>query len=210
MWLYKALLFLYPSAWRAEYGSAICADFASRRGFLVCFEVIADTVSSAAAVHWDYLRQDLRYNARKLGRSPGFALAAIGIAAIGIGATTAAFTLVDHVLIRPLPYAQPDRLVKLWTGDVNGRGYSEASPANYRDWKQMSQSFVGMEASRSLAVILTRPGEPQPVEGASGTGRMFELLGVPPAFGRTVTPEDDRESAPGVVVLSHGLWQDRF
>jgi predicted permease len=211
MWFYRLLLYVYPASWRAEYGSAIVADYASRSGLLVPFEAIADTVTTAAAVHWDYLRQDLRYAVRTLHKSPGFTIAAIGIAAIGIGATTAAFTLLDHVLLRPLPYARQDRLVKLWQADaVQTSRTWEASPANYRDWKRLSTSFEGMEAYTTRAVNLTRPGEPQPMDGASVTGHMFDLLGVSPHMGRTINGEDDRDSAPSVVVLSYGLWQDRF
>ena len=211
MWFYRLLLYLYPSAWRKEYGAEMCAAFARQPGILAWFEAIADTVTNALAVHADYLRQDLRYAARTLRRSPGYTVTAIAIAALGIGATTAAYTLIDHVLLRPLPYARQDRLVKLWQGDSVKTGqYWEASPANYRDWKRLSRSFEAMEAYRSLAVILTRPGEPQPVDGASLTGGMFELLGVSPVLGRTIREEDDRAGAPGVVVLSFGLWQDRF
>jgi hypothetical protein len=122
MWLYRALLYLYPASWRAEYGSEMCAVFAARRrgasGFFGIFalwlEVLPDLLMNATAVQLDVLRQDLRYAARTLKRSPGFAMAAVAIAAIGIGATTAAFTMVDHVLISPLPFARQERLVKLY------------------------------------------------------------------------------------------------
>jgi putative ABC transport system permease protein len=219
MRLYRALLHLYPASWRSEYGSELCALFEARWrpesnffGLLwLWLEAVADTCANAAAVHLEYLRQDLRYAARTLFRAPGFTMAAVAIAAIGIGATTAAFTLVDHVLIRPLPFARQDRVVKLWEDHtVQTTRLWEASPANYRDWKRMSGSFAGMEAYRSLAVNLTRPGEPQPLNGASVTAGMFELLGVGPAMGRVFTAEDDRESSPGTVILSHGLWQERF
>jgi predicted permease len=211
MWFYRALLYLYPAAWRAEYGAELCAAFAMQTGILRYFEAIADSVVSAAAVHFDYLRQDLRYARRTLAGSPGFTVAAVAIAAIGIGATTAAFTLIDHVLLRPLPYARQDRLVKLWTGDSKQTNrLLLSSPANYRDWKRLSRSFESMEAYRDLSVNLTRPGDPQPLDGASVTGGMFSVLGVAPALGRSIAEEDDRDSAPSVAVLSHGLWQDRF
>src|SRR5580704_18742781 len=121
MLLYRILLHLYPSSWRAEYGSEMCAVFDARRRdgggpiALLSFwlEVFPDLLTNAIAVQWDLLRQDLKYAARTLGRSPGFAATAVAIAAIGIGATTAAFTIVDHVLIRPLPFPGQDRLVKL-------------------------------------------------------------------------------------------------
>ncbi len=211
MWFYRLLLYLYPSSWRKEYGAEMRAAFARQQGVFAWFEAIADTVVSAAAVHLDYLRQDLRYTARTLWRSPGFAITAVSIAALGIGATTAAFTLFDHVLLRPLPFVRYDRLVRLWLGDtvLTGR-LGEASPANYRDWKRLSRSFEGMEAYTNRPQILTRAGEPQPVDHSPVTGGMFRLLGATPLLGRTIADEDDRPSAAGVVVLSYGIWQDRF
>ena len=119
--LYRALLYLYPKSWRAEYGAEMSGVFAARRSAISGFatlplwlETIADLLTNAIAVHVDLLHQDIRYATRTLARSPGFALTAIAIAAIGIGATTAAFTLVDRVLIRPFPFVQQDRLVRLY------------------------------------------------------------------------------------------------
>src|ERR1051325_9296688 len=124
--MYRLLLYLYPACWRAEYGREMFDVFRARRrdagGFLgvlaLWLEVLPDLVSSAAAVQGDVLRQDLRFARRALSRSRGFALTAISVAALGIGATTAAFTLVDHVLLRPLPFPAPDRLVKLREADT--------------------------------------------------------------------------------------------
>ncbi|MCU1257709.1 MAG: hypothetical protein JWO80_594, partial [Bryobacterales bacterium] len=122
MRFYRALLHLYPASWRAEYGDEMSAVFSIRRRagsnalavFALWLETLADVLTGAVAVQFDLLRQDLRYAARTFARSPGFVVTAIAIAAIGIGATTAAFTMVDHVLIRPLPFAHQDRLVKLY------------------------------------------------------------------------------------------------
>jgi putative ABC transport system permease protein len=163
-------------------------------------------------VQWDVIRQDLRYALRSLRLAPGFAVAATAIAAMGIGTATAAFTILDHVLIRPLGFHEPERLVKMWEQyTAPGRGgYSEASPANYRDWKSMSSSFQAMGAYRGLSVGLAGTAEPEQVEGASVTAELFPLLGVEPALGRYFRAEDDRESAPGAVVLSYGLWQSGF
>jgi hypothetical protein len=122
MRLYRALLHLYPASFRAEYGEDLCALFARRRAqasnpfavLALWLEAIADTLTSALPVHWDILRQDAVWALRSLGRSPAFTLTAILVAALGIGATTAAFSLTDHVLLRPLPFAGPERLVKFW------------------------------------------------------------------------------------------------
>jgi hypothetical protein len=165
--MYRVLLHLYPAAFRAEYGEELCAVFAQRRrdasnvfGLIALWvEAILDTLVSAAQAHWDILRQDLRYAARTLLASPGFTLTAIVVAALGIGANTAAFSLTDHVLLRPLPFADADRLVKLWEDQSPG-GYSEMepSPANYRDWKRLSTAFETMAAYRGLAVNLVGQG----------------------------------------------------
>jgi predicted permease len=219
MTLYRALLYLYPAAWRAEYGAEMSAVFARRRheagGFGLVWlwlETLADVLTTAPAVQWDVVRQDLKYARRTLRTSPGFAVTAIAMAAMGIGTATAAFTILDHVLIRPLNFREPDRLVKMWeqyTAPGHG-GYNEASPANYQDWKAMSTSFESMGAYRGLSVDLSGVGEPQQLEGASVTSEIFPLLGVEPALGRYFRAEDDRESAAGTVVLSYGLWQSQF
>ncbi len=218
--LYRALLFLYPSSWRAEYGGEMCSVFDARRrdagglfGLLALWlEVIPDLLTNAIAVQCDVLRQDVRYSARALRRSTGFAVTSVAIAAIGIGATTAAFTMVDHVLIRPFSFAGQDRLVKLREDDLAGLGrFWDVSPANYRDWKRMSASYQSMGAYRSLSVNMTGgQGDPQHIEGASLTAELLPTLGVQPASGRLFTEQDDRGSAPGTVILSYGLWQERF
>ena len=115
MRIYKALLHFYPAAFRLEYGDEMCAVFAQRlrdtSGALsmvaLWIEALLDVLVNSVQVHWDIFRQDLRYTARTLRRSPGFALTAILVAALGVGANTAAFTMLDHVLIRPLPFALP-------------------------------------------------------------------------------------------------------
>ncbi|MBV9678394.1 MAG: ABC transporter permease, partial [Acidobacteriaceae bacterium] len=218
--LYRILLYLYPSSWRGEYGEEMRAVFAARqretRGLFATaalwLEVLPDLLINAGAVQWDVLRQDVRQGSRTLRRSPGFALAAVSIAAVGIGATTAAFTTVDHVLIRPFPFAQQNRLVKLREDDLSGLGrFWDVSPANYRDWKRMSRSYESMGAYRNLSINLTGgQGEPERIDGASVTAELFPTLGIQPAIGRTFTKEDDRDSASGTVILSDGLWRERF
>ena len=107
------------------------------------------------------------------------------VAALGVGATTAAFSIVDHVLIRPLPFPEADRIVQLWQNQT-GRGYTrvELSPANYRDWKRLGTSFEGMAALRPLSTNLVGEGDPERLEGASVTADLFPLLGTKPLRGR--------------------------
>ena len=111
---------------------------------------------------------------RSLQRSPGFAATSILVAALGVGATTAAYTIANHVLFRPLPFPEPDRLVKLWE-DMSPGSYKEMepSPANYRDWKQMSHSFASMAGSRGESGSMVAVGDPEQVEGASVTFDLF-------------------------------------
>lgn len=218
--LCRLLLHLYPSSWRAEYGEEMCSIFDARRrdaggliGRLALWaEIFPDLVTNAIAVQWDVLSQDLRYTSRSLSRSPGFAATAIAIAAIGIGATTAAFTMIDHVLIRPFPFEHQDRLVSLRQHDLSGLDrFWDVSPANYRDWKRMGKSFESMGAYATQSFNLSADqGDPERVDAAMFTAELLPTLGVHPSIGREFSPEDDRESAPGTVIMSYGLWLERF
>ena len=218
--LYRLLLYLYPASWRVEYGGEMYAVFAARRrdadglwdGLALWLETIPDLVVNAIRVQLDLLFQDVRYAARSLYRSPGFAVTAIAIAATGIGATTAAFTMVDHVLIRPFSFPAQERLVKMREDDLSGlERFWDVSPANYRDWKRMSKSFESMGAYRGLSVNITGGhGDPQNIEGASVTAELLPTLGVQPLIGRVFTTEDDRDSSPATVILSYGFWKERF
>lgn len=217
MGFYRLLLHLYPASFRGEYGAQMAALFEERRKaargatakLALWLEALLELPLSAAQVHGDILRQDLHYTARTLARTPGFALTAILVMALGIGATTAAFSITDHVLLRPLPYAEPHRLVRLWESPPN---YSqmELSPPNFRDWKAMSQSFEAMGAFTGRSANLVGEGEPLRVQLNWVTAEVFPVLGVQPFAGRTFTAEDDRDGAAGVLVLSHSFWQSQF
>jgi len=217
MRLYRALLHLYPASFRAEYGDEMAAIFAERRrdaggvlsAAVLWLETLADIAANALRAHGDLLRQDLAYAARTMRRAPGFAATAVALGALGIGATTAAFSITDHILFRPLPFRDPDRLVRLWQ-DQGGYGHTELSPANYRDWKRMSRSFEAMGAFGGQASNLAGEGEPERVEGQWLTFEVFDILGVRPVLGRLFGPEDGAPGAAGALVLSYGLWQARY
>ncbi|HYJ78199.1 MAG TPA: ADOP family duplicated permease, partial [Longimicrobiaceae bacterium] len=219
MRFYSALLRLYPASFRAEYGAEMRAVFGARlRGtpgalsrLKLWIAAVADVLFSAAAVHWDILRQDLRYTGRSLARSPGFALTAILVTALGIGANTAAFSLADYVFLRPLPYADADRLVKLWQ-DQGGqrRAGNQVSAPVYREWKSSSRSFEAMGAYSSSAVNLVGEGEPQRLEASTVTADLLPILGVRPIAGRLFTPAEALEGEAGPVVLGYGVWQSQF
>jgi predicted permease len=217
MRFYRALLTLYPTSFRAEYGSEMCAVFEQRwrsadgavgRALLWLTEA-GDLLLNAAAAHGDLARQDLRFTARALARSPGFTLTAILVIALGVGANTAAFSVADFVLVRPLPYPESDRLVKLWEG-VPGYSRIEASPANYRDWKSAGTVFESMGAYVPVELNLVGEGDPDRLEAAAVTAEVLRMLRVQPVLGRVFAAADDRDGAPGTVLLSHGLWQSRF
>jgi len=219
MRLYRGLLRLLPASFRAEYAGEMSAIFARRRrdasGPLevaaLWAATIADVVAAAVRVHLDVLGQDLRYAGRTLGRTPGFTATVIAVSALGIGATTAAFSVADHVLIRPLPFLEPHRLVKLWQ-DQSFRGYSrmELSAANFRDWERMSTSFEATAAFTGTSVNLVGEGEPERLDGVSGSHGLISVLGTPPLLGRSFGEAEDRPGASGTVVLSHRLWNRRF
>ncbi len=216
MSLYRLLLHLYPASFRNEYADEMCAVFARRlrdtsaAGMpALWIGVLLEVLFNAAAVHADVLRQDLRYTARGLRRTPGFAATAVLVVALGVGANTAAFSLADQVLLRPLPFPHSERLVKMLE-TVPGYSKMELSPANYADWKRMSHSFSAMGSYTGNAVNLVGQGEPERLEITMVDDELLPTLGVQPMLGHTFTAADNREGANGTVLLSYGLWQRRF
>jgi putative ABC transport system permease protein len=211
------MLCLYPASFRAEYGREMTAilrrrlrDASSTLGRVaICCDAIMEIPFSAAAAHWDLLSQDLRYTARTLARTPGFTATAILVVAIGVGANTAAFSLADFVFIRPLPFPQPDRLVDLWER-LPGYERMELSPANYRDWKQMSTAFESMGAYYPIAVNMIGQGDPQRLEAATVTADLPPTLGVQPMLGRLFGEPDAKDGANATVLLSYRLWKSVF
>ncbi|HYY56156.1 MAG TPA: ABC transporter permease, partial [Pyrinomonadaceae bacterium] len=157
------------------------------------------------------LLQDVRYGLRMLSKSPSFTLIAVLTLALGIGANTAIFSLVSAVLVRPLGYQDPNRLVMVWE-DQSAIGFPRDTPAaaNYADWKAQNNSFEDMAALTSLDYDLTGDGEPEKISAFGVTANFFPLLGVTPAVGRNFTPEEDRPGANRVAIISHNLWQGRY
>jgi predicted permease len=217
MHLYDALLRLYPASFRNEYGTEMRAVFKRRRREAVgplaiaalWVSTVGEVLGNAALVHFDILRQDLGYSGRVLRRSPGFAITAILMVALGIGATTAAFSVTDFVLIRPLPFPEPSRLVKILEKTPGYHGMELSAP-NYRDWKAATRSFESMGMYHFDEITLIGAGEPRRLNGTSVSADLFPTLGVAPMIGRTFTAEDDRPGAPGTIILSYRLWQTEF
>ena len=156
------------------------------------------------------VRQDIRYGARALGKSRGFTALAVLTLAVGIGGSAIMFSVVNGVLLRPLPYGEPDRVAMLWTVDT-ARGLREGGTSypTFTDWRTLSHSFADMAIWRAVAGNLTGTESPERLSGALVSANLFPLLGVGARVGRTFTPADEAGRAQ-LVVLSHRLWQRRF
>src|SRR5215207_3779137 len=159
----------------------------------------------------DSLLQDIRYSLRRLAKSPGFTLVVVFTLALGIGANTAIFSAVNAVLLRPLGYADPGRLVTIEHFYPSlGALKAPVSVPGFRDYQALGRSFESMAVENNWLVNLTGQGEPVRVPGARVTGRFFGTLGVPALLGRGLLPGEDSAGREHVVVLSHGLWQGLF
>ena len=153
--------------------------------------------------------QDLRFSLRMLFKYRGFTALAVFVLALGIGANSAIFSVVNGVLLRPLDYKNPERLVVLWE-KMQQTDQLELAPDDFVDYQNRNQVFEKFAASQRQGFNLTGGDEALRVEGGAVTADLFPLLGVAPALGRTFSPEEDRAGASHVVVLSYGLWQRRF
>ncbi|MEW5983490.1 MAG: ABC transporter permease [Acidobacteriota bacterium] len=162
---------------------------------------------------WGWLAdagQDLRYALRTLRARPAFSLTAVLVLALGIGAGTAIFGIVETVLLRPLPYAEPDRLIYLLEQKPPQFAQFTVAPGNFLEWQAQNRTFESMAAWGSGAFNLTGSGEPERFRGMRVTGNVFDVLGVRPVSGRPFREEEDAPGAPPVVILSYELWQRRF
>jgi predicted permease len=154
--------------------------------------------------------QDIRYAVRQLRKNPGFAAVAIITLALGIGANTAIFSVVNAVLLRPLPYPNPDQLVMLWEQNPH-RGWFDniISGDNFLDWKKQNQVFAGMAAFESGSFNITANHQAEEIAAERVSANLFSVLGVQPFRGRLFLPEENRQDK-AAVVLSYGLWQQRY
>jgi predicted permease len=155
------------------------------------------------------LRQDLRFSLRTLMRDPGFTCIAVITIALGIGANTAMFGVVQGVLLAPLPFPQADRLAFVWQNRP-GAPQLDASYPNFEDWRRSSQSFESMAALAFHNFDLTAPGRSEHLMGMRTSSRFLATLGIRPAIGRDLTPSDDLPNAAPTVLISNGLWRQRF
>jgi len=158
------------------------------------------------------LLQDIRYGIRTLLKQPAFTAIAIITIALGIGANTAIFSVVNAVILRPLPYTDADRLMMLWSTTArDGNQEQPFSFADYGDVRTQAKSFSHVAAASPLwNFTLTGGGEPEPVQGLFVSQNLFDMLGAQPAFGRNFLADDDRQGANPVVIISNALWQRRY
>ena len=156
------------------------------------------------------LVQDIRYGLRVLNKHKAFTAIAVFTLALGIGANTAIFSVVNELLLRPLAYRDAERIVMVWEVTPEGRHQNSTSRANFRDWHQQSKSFASMAAFTDQRTNLTGDGEPEEVTAQFANPDLFKVLGVEPILGRSLLPEDAEAGKPRVAVLSYGLWQRRF
>ena len=157
------------------------------------------------------LLKDIRYGVRGLLKRPGFTVIALITLALGIGANTAIFSVVNAVLLRPLQFGDPEQLVVVWEeASFAGFPTNTPAPANFVDWKNQNQSFADMAAASSDSFNLTGDGEPERIQANSVNANFFQLFGVQPLLGRGFLPEEDRPGGNKVAVLSYSLWQSRY
>ena len=232
--IYAALLRLYPVTFRRRFGDDLAELFvdkyrsAASAGLraLVRFwiRIARDTVVSSVAERFDPsqvshergplmegLFKDVRYAFRMMARRPALSSIIVLTLALGIGANTAIFSLVNTVLLRPLPYPQPDQLVMVWEQQLErGNTVRPVRPANFFDWKDRVASFNDIAWSRDGMFALTGDGEPESISGYRFSPNMLSVLGVQPALGRGFTVDDDHPGAPRVVLLSDKLWKRRY
>ncbi|PYR60623.1 MAG: hypothetical protein DMF91_11795 [Acidobacteria bacterium] len=167
----------------------------------------------------DLMVRDVRYGLRVLRRSPGFTIVAVVTLAVGIGATTTMFGVARAVLLRPLPYHEPDRLVRIFeTNPLKRWTRTAAAPANFADWQKQNTVFAEMAAysgtndqgEAQINLFLTGQGDPQRLKALSVSGNLLRVLGTRPWLGRTFTDDETFEGPGRVVVISYGLWQSLF
>ena len=155
------------------------------------------------------LWQDLKYGTRMLAKNPAFTLVAVIALALGIGANTAIFSVVNAVLLRALPYQDADKLVIVWEKSQRN-DQNVANPANFMDWSEQNSVFTEMAAIADQNAVMVGDGEPEEIPSQFATTNLFSMLGVDALLGRTFTADDGKPDQPRVVVISYGLWQRRF
>ncbi|NIN72483.1 MAG: FtsX-like permease family protein [Gemmatimonadetes bacterium] len=217
---YQRWLRWYPTSFRDVYGPGMVQMFNERydearagaKGRAITFvvrefwSVVVTAFSQRAAA----TAQDVRYTLRSLRNNPGFTTVAVLTLALGIGANTAIFSVVNGVLLRPLPYQDPDRLIRIFEVEPRGGWWFTFSPPNFMSLRDEATLLEDVAAFRETSVTLIGEGDPERLTALRVSTGFFELLGTPLQLGRSFLPEEELAGAAPVVVLSHGVWQRRF
>ncbi|HEU5181151.1 MAG TPA: ABC transporter permease, partial [Candidatus Polarisedimenticolia bacterium] len=157
------------------------------------------------------LLQDVRYGFRMMAKAPGLTAIAILTMALGIGINTSVFSMIHVLLLEPLPYPAPERIVQIWeTNPSKGWDNTSVSPGNFADWRAQAKSFQELALYTRDSYALTGKGDPERVEGMTGTANLLDVLDVKPALGRGFLPGEDRPGREPVAIISHGLFERRF
>jgi len=218
---FRRLLRLFPADFRGDFGDDMAATFNDQRRDVLAqgdsmaalrlwWDTIRGIATTAPREHLDLLRSDVRYALRNLRRNPGFTVVAVVALAIGIGANTAVFSIVNGVLIQALPYKDPDSLVTMFE-KVPGAPVDKFpfSAPDFEIVRAAARSFSGMGAYRNATYELSGVAEPRRLVGTRMSPELFAVLGVSPAVGRALTPEDDRANAK-VALITNSLWTSAF
>ena len=218
--IFRALLRLFPFDFRWKHGREMEQVFRAqhkeeeRQGgtmgtLKLWWETLVDIARTAPREHLEMLAQDVRFALRMLRKNLGFTAVAVITLALGIGANTAIFSVVNAVLLRPLPYPDPDRLVFVWETNKDGRLQS-AAYLNLQEWRQETRSFAGLTGMVAQSVNLTGDGEPIRVRGGFVNDSFFRVVGVQPRMGRVFQKGEDQAGSELVVVFNHALWKVRY
>ena len=212
---YRRLLRLYPKDFREEFGGEMARLYRDRgrkeSAWSLWRSLIVDLIRTAPSEHVSILSQDLRHAFRALRRTPVITATAVLTLALGVGASTAVFSVVHAVLLRPLPYPEADQLVELFEEDLTaGSAFFRVSALNYLSWVERSQRFEAIAAFRNGTLTLTGNGDPELLNGGFVTASLFRVLRVPTIVGRPLQPDDERRGSARVVVLGESLWRSRF
>jgi putative ABC transport system permease protein len=216
---FRRFLRLFPSDFQADYGRDMERTFDAQHReaarepggvWRLWIGTVRDLLRTAPREHAGQFAQDTSYALRLFRRAPAFTASAVLTLAVGIGANTGIFSIVDAVLLRPLPYPEPDRLVRVYETRVrDGLFHNSASGPNALDWQQQGTAFSGMTMYRQRSLNVSGRGEPRYVDGARAAANFFEVLGVTTARGRTFTLEEDRLLAP-VAVITDACWRSQL
>ena len=213
--IYRALLRLYPAEFRDDYGremAQMVRDRATRESApRLWLDVAADLARTAPKEHVHVLLNDFRYAVRMMRRAPGFTAAVVLTVALAIAANTAIFSVVNAVMLRPLPFLQPDRLMQVAEKNdrLNSPNYG-ASVLNFLSWREQQQAFEELAAFGNGTFTISGGGDPEQASGSRISPALMRVLGLAPVAGRAFTDDEERPGAAPVAMISEGLWRRRF